>query len=152
MRWCWIELPVPWRPTTLDNSRAWAYCACSGCGWGLFRCFFSRLSFLFLPLFGKYCLKGPFKPQTTNPLFALAHTILETLAQIADLIQIISHIWIHDVFHVAGGLLQETGEAGSQTCDPLIGSLACYPLHYGCSTLRHSEMKNLLMTYKTQKH
>ena len=34
------------RPTTLDNSRARAYCAYSRCGWGLFGHFFSRLSFL----------------------------------------------------------------------------------------------------------
>ena len=25
---------VPGRPTTLDNSMARAYCACSRCGWG----------------------------------------------------------------------------------------------------------------------
>ena len=31
------KLPVSGRPTTdLDKSRARAYCACSGCGWGLF--------------------------------------------------------------------------------------------------------------------
>ena len=41
------KLPVPGLPTNLDNSRARAYCACSGCGWGLFGHFFSRLSFLF---------------------------------------------------------------------------------------------------------
>ena len=41
------KLPVPGRPTNLDNSRARAYCACSGCGWGLFGHFFSHLSFLF---------------------------------------------------------------------------------------------------------
>ena len=39
--------PVPGRPTYLDYSRARACCACSGCGWGLFGHFFSRLSFLF---------------------------------------------------------------------------------------------------------
>ena len=33
--------------TTLDNSRARAYCAYSWCGRGLFGDFFSRLSFLF---------------------------------------------------------------------------------------------------------
>ena len=48
------KLPVPGRPTNMDYSRARAYCACSGCGWGLFRHFHSRLSFLishfFLPL------------------------------------------------------------------------------------------------------
>ena len=27
---------VPEHPTTLDNSRAKAYCTCSRCGWGLF--------------------------------------------------------------------------------------------------------------------
>ena len=41
------ELPVPGRPTNLKKSRAGACCACSGCGWGLFGRFFSRLSFLF---------------------------------------------------------------------------------------------------------
>ena len=41
------KLPVPGRPANLDYSRARAYCSCSGCGWGLFGHFFSRLSFLF---------------------------------------------------------------------------------------------------------
>ena len=39
------KLPVPGRPTSLDNSRARAYCSCSRCGWGLFGHFYS-LSFL----------------------------------------------------------------------------------------------------------
>ena len=48
------KLSVPGRPTNLDDSRARAYCACSGCRWGLFGIFFSRLSFLFfLPLSGR---------------------------------------------------------------------------------------------------
>ena len=51
-RWCWVnKLPVPGRPADLDNSRAWACCACCRCG--LFEHFFSCLSFLFsfsLPL------------------------------------------------------------------------------------------------------
>ena len=41
------KLPVPGRPAGLDHSRARDYCACRGCGWGLFGHFFSRLSFLF---------------------------------------------------------------------------------------------------------
>ena len=41
------KLSVPGRPTSLDDSRARAYCACSRCGWGLFGHFFSHLSFLF---------------------------------------------------------------------------------------------------------
>ena len=40
------KLPVPGRPTNLDDSRARAYCACSRCGWGLFGYFYSQLSFL----------------------------------------------------------------------------------------------------------
>ena len=40
------ELPVPGRPTYLDDSRARAYCACSRCGWALFGHFYSQLSFL----------------------------------------------------------------------------------------------------------
>ena len=44
------KLSVPGRPTTLDDSWARAYCACSRCGSGLFGHFFSRLSFLFFSL------------------------------------------------------------------------------------------------------
>ena len=40
------KLPVPGRPTSLDKSRARAYCSCSRCGWGLFGHFYSHLSFL----------------------------------------------------------------------------------------------------------
>ena len=38
------ELPVSGRPSNLDNSRARAYCACSGCGWGFVRTFFLSFS------------------------------------------------------------------------------------------------------------
>ena len=41
------KLSLPGRPTSLDDSRARAYCACSRCGRGLFGHFFSPLSFLF---------------------------------------------------------------------------------------------------------
>ena len=41
------KLSVLGRPTSLDDSRARAYCACSRCGWGMFGHFFSHLSFLF---------------------------------------------------------------------------------------------------------
>ena len=40
------ELPVPRRPTNLDNSGAKAYCGCSRCGRGLFGHFYFPLSFL----------------------------------------------------------------------------------------------------------
>ena len=41
------KLPVPGRPANMDYSRARAYCTSSGCGRGLFRHFYSRLSFPF---------------------------------------------------------------------------------------------------------
>ena len=76
VRWCWMNFPVPGRLTNLDENKTRAYCACSGCGWGLFGNLFSRLSFLFLsPILWetaryrlKYCLKGPLNPnnQPTN--------------------------------------------------------------------------------------
>ena len=37
------KLPVPGRPTNLDENRARAYGACRGCGWGLFGHFYSHL-------------------------------------------------------------------------------------------------------------
>ena len=45
------KLSVPGHPTTLDYSRARAYCAGSRCGWGLFGHFFlsSISSLFFLP-------------------------------------------------------------------------------------------------------
>ena len=48
------KLSVPGRPTNFANGRAGAYCACSGCGWGLFGHFFLSFIFslfFFLPLF-----------------------------------------------------------------------------------------------------
>ena len=39
------NIPVPGRPTNLDDRRARPYCACSRCGWGLFGHFYSQLSF-----------------------------------------------------------------------------------------------------------
>ena len=41
------NLPVPGRPTIWMIVGQGAYCACSGCGWGLFGHFYSHLSFLF---------------------------------------------------------------------------------------------------------
>ena len=41
------KLPRPGRPTNLDASRARAYCACSRCGWRLFKHFYSPLSSYF---------------------------------------------------------------------------------------------------------
>ena len=65
------KLPVPGRPTDLDNSRAWACCACSRCRLGLFGHFslvyhFSLLSPSLLEIARyrlKYCLKGPLNPK-----------------------------------------------------------------------------------------
>ena len=76
------KLPVPGRPTNLDNSRARAYCACSRCGWGVVWSFFlsTVISHFYLPLSGRrpdidcnpvktrqnplqYCPKGPSSPK-----------------------------------------------------------------------------------------
>ena len=82
VQWCWAKFPVPGRPAYLDKSRARAFCACSRCGWGLFRHFFSRLSFLFLsPSLWetaryrlKYCLNGPLSPKQPNQTKHLLNT------------------------------------------------------------------------------
>ena len=49
------KLPVPGRPTNLDNSRARAYCACRDAD-GIVRTFFlsSVISLFFLPLSGRW--------------------------------------------------------------------------------------------------
>ena len=48
------KLSVPGRPTSLDDSRARAYCACSRCGLGCLDIFPSSIfSLFFLPLFGR---------------------------------------------------------------------------------------------------
>ena len=49
------KLSVPGRPTSLDYSRARAYCACSSSGWGFVWTLFlsSIFSLFFLPLFGR---------------------------------------------------------------------------------------------------
>ena len=65
------KLPVPRRPTNLDDSRARAYCACSRCGWGCLDIFTLNYPFFFLPpsLWKparyrlKYCLKGLLNPK-----------------------------------------------------------------------------------------
>ena len=69
-----VKLPVSGCPSDLADSRAKAYCACSGCGWGLFGHFYSHL--FFSPLSPslwettrhrlKYCLKGPLNPKQPN--------------------------------------------------------------------------------------
>ena len=54
VKWGWSggakvlgKLSVPGRPTSLDDSRARAQCACSRCRWGFFWTFFPHLSFVF---------------------------------------------------------------------------------------------------------
>ena len=49
------ELPVLGRPTNLDDGRAGACCACSGCGLGVVWTFLlsSIISLFFLPLSGR---------------------------------------------------------------------------------------------------
>ena len=42
---------VPWRPTSLDNSRAIAYCTCSRCERSFFFFFFDIFSLVFFLVF-----------------------------------------------------------------------------------------------------
>ena len=79
---------APRRPTNLEYSRAWAYCACSGCGWGGgllgHFCLSSFISLFFLPLSWrrpdrlKYCLKGLLSPKqpTNKPDFISIYFVL----------------------------------------------------------------------------
>ena len=70
------KLSVPGRPTSLNDSREKAYCACSRCGWGFVWTFLLSsvfFSFLSPSLWEtaryrlRYCLKGPLNPkQPTN--------------------------------------------------------------------------------------
>ena len=68
------KLSVPGRPTSFDDSRARAYCACSRCGWGFSDIFFPHLSFLFSlslslgdgPILTEILSQRAVKPQTTN--------------------------------------------------------------------------------------
>ena len=68
------KFPVPGRPSNLADSRARGYCACSGCGWGLFGHFYSHLSFLSSfslslgdgPIKTEILSQRTVKPKTTN--------------------------------------------------------------------------------------
>ena len=68
------KLLVPGRLTSLDQSRARAFCTCNRCGWWLFGRFFLVNHFSFLSPSHweaaryrlKYCLKGPLSPKTTT--------------------------------------------------------------------------------------
>ena len=68
------KLPVPGRPTYLDNGRTRACCACSRCGWGLCGHFYSHLSFLSFislslgdgPIETEILSQRAVKPKTTN--------------------------------------------------------------------------------------
>ena len=76
------KLPVPGRPTSLNKSRARAYCSCSRCGWVFLDIF--TLIYPFSPLSPslwemtryrlKYCLKGSLSPKTTTNPWKLTHS------------------------------------------------------------------------------
>ena len=90
------KLTVPGRPTSLDDSRARAYCACSRCGWGCLDIFslIYLFSFLSPSLWEtaryrlKYCLKGPLSPkQPTDQPIALLPLFLFRQVLISSPIQ-----------------------------------------------------------------
>ena len=68
------KLPVPGLPTSLEKSRARAFCTCRRCRWGCLDIFtlIYLSSFLSPSLWEttryrlKYCLKGSLSPKTTN--------------------------------------------------------------------------------------
>ena len=67
---------MPGRPANLADSRARAYCACSGCGSGLFGHFYSHLSPSLWDTVRyrlKYWPKGPLNPKqkTSQPFYYL---------------------------------------------------------------------------------
>ena len=74
------KLPVPGRPTNLDNSRASTTALAVGTGGGCLDIFTLVYHFSFLPpsLWKKaryrlkYCLKGPLSPKQPTNLFAAA--------------------------------------------------------------------------------
>ena len=82
------KLSVPGRPTTLNDSRARAYCACNRCGWGVcLDFFFSHLSFLFSfslslgdgPIQTEILSQRAVKPKTTNQQPILVTTLPRNL-------------------------------------------------------------------------
>ena len=68
------QLPVPGRPSNFADTKARAYCACSGCELGLFNHFYSHLSFLSNfslsfgdgPIWTEILSEMTVKPKTTN--------------------------------------------------------------------------------------
>ena len=67
--------PVPWRPTSLDDSRAGACFVCSGCGCGMFEhfllstvisLFFFSLSLGDDPIQTEILFRRAIKPKPTN--------------------------------------------------------------------------------------
>ena len=100
------KLSVPGRPTSLDNSRARAYCACSRCGWGFVWTFFLYLSFPFsFPSLWetaryrlKYCLKGPLNPkQPTNQPTLMLSTLAEWRGLQLYMLSVTLHLYTRDI-------------------------------------------------------
>ena len=75
------KLPVPGRPTSLDDSKASAYCACSRCGRGFVwtPSLINLFSFLSTSLWEtarytmKYCLKGPLNPKQPTTIKGMSN-------------------------------------------------------------------------------
>ena len=71
VRWCWVKLPVPGRPTIWITVGQGPTALVVGAG-GVVWTFYSLLSFLSPSLWEtaryrlKYCLKGPLNPKPTN--------------------------------------------------------------------------------------
>ena len=87
------KLLVTERHTNLDDSRAWAYCACSRCRWDCLDIFLSSIiSLLSPPLLKvaryrlKYCLKGPLNKKKKNQKYDMVQENKENLMLICDIL------------------------------------------------------------------
>ena len=77
------KLPVPGRPSNLADSRARAYCACSGCGWGCLDIF--TLIYLFSPL--------------SPSLWETARYRLSSIPARGKIFSTINRVPLHTAFH-----------------------------------------------------
>ena len=96
------KLPVPRRPTNLDDSRARTYCAWSRCGLGCLDIFTLNYPFFLLsPSLWKtaryrlkYCLKGPLNRNNlpTNDIISTSYACLLRLRSICTSTVVIVHV------------------------------------------------------------
>ena len=91
------KLSVPGRPTSLDDSRARAYWACSRDEWGLFGHFFSHPSFFFS--FSLSLRDGPIKTEIQSQRAVKHKTtnqVIHVMSQFGYLVLLITQTFLSD--------------------------------------------------------